>query len=162
MNLRPHCKTGRLGDATLPARPSWKSASHAHASTTKLVLTESVASADSVRDLFELSVSVPVSVKRLPIEKDLGVKQTLCLGLKHLWVGRPFRAPHLMSLHPGLKRLGYFVRPLRGHWALPATPLQRPARFSFPDFCPGYAATRLCFLFTFPNDCVPLRAKIGG
>jgi hypothetical protein len=25
-------------------------------------------------------------------------------GLKHLWVGRPFRAPRLMSLHPGLKR----------------------------------------------------------
>ena len=29
--------------------------------------------------------------------------KTSCLGLKHRWVGRPFRARRLMSLHPGLK-----------------------------------------------------------
>jgi hypothetical protein len=45
------------------------------------------------------------------------LRRTLCLGLKHPRVGRPFsfRARRLMSLHPGLKRLGYSVRPLRGH-----------------------------------------------
>src|SRR5262249_26524917 len=31
-----------------------------------------------------------------------------------LRVGRPFRAGRFISLHPGLKRLGYSVRPLRG------------------------------------------------
>jgi hypothetical protein len=43
------------------------------------------------------------------------LRRTLCLGLKHPRVGRPFRARRLMSLHPGLKHLGYSVRPLRGH-----------------------------------------------
>jgi hypothetical protein len=43
------------------------------------------------------------------------LRGTLCLGLKHPRVGRPFRARRLMSLHPGLKHLGYSVRPLRGH-----------------------------------------------
>jgi hypothetical protein len=43
------------------------------------------------------------------------LRRTLCLGLKHQWVGRPFRASRLMALHPGLKHLGYSVRPLRGH-----------------------------------------------
>jgi len=45
------------------------------------------------------------------------------IGLMHIrvqtWfpfrVGRPFRARRLASLHPGLKPLGYSVRPLRGH-----------------------------------------------
>ena len=45
------------------------------------------------------------------------LRRTLCLGLKHPRLGRPFsfRARPLMSLHPGLKHLGYSVRPLRGH-----------------------------------------------
>src|ERR1700732_5103065 len=41
--------------------------------------------------------------------------ETLCLGLNHPRVGRPFRARRLMSFLPGLKHLGYSVRPLRGH-----------------------------------------------
>jgi hypothetical protein len=40
---------------------------------------------------------------------------TRCLESKRQWVGRPFRARRLASLHPGLKPLGYSVRPLRGH-----------------------------------------------
>jgi hypothetical protein len=46
------------------------------------------------------------------------LRRTLCLGLKHPRVGRPFRARRLMLLLPGLKHwlkhLGYSVRPLRG------------------------------------------------
>jgi hypothetical protein len=41
------------------------------------------------------------------------------MGLKHPRVGRPFRARRLMTLHPGLKHLGYSVRPLRGHRKCP-------------------------------------------
>src|SRR4030081_3977471 len=45
------------------------------------------------------------------------LRRTLCLGLKHPRIGRPFsfRARRLMSLYPWLKHLGYSVRPLRGH-----------------------------------------------
>src|SRR5262249_21182967 len=45
----------------------------------------------------------------------IGLRRTLCLESKRQWVGRPFRARRLASLHPGLKPLGYSVRPLRGH-----------------------------------------------
>ena len=39
---------------------------------------------------------------------------------RYVWVetpmvGRPFRARRLMSLYPGLKHMGYSVRPRRGH-----------------------------------------------
>jgi hypothetical protein len=40
---------------------------------------------------------------------ESNLRGTPCLGLKHPRVGRPFRARCLMSLHPGLKHLGYSV-----------------------------------------------------
>jgi hypothetical protein len=57
-------------------------------------------------------------------------------------VGRPFRACRLRSLHPGLKRLGYSVRPLRGHWCLDifaAEPMLGKCPTSRPRAKPGEA-----------------------
>src|SRR6516162_5834559 len=45
-----------------------------------------------------------------------------------LKVGGPFRAGRLISLHPGLKRLGYSVRPLRGPKEFPNCRAGVPAR----------------------------------
>ena len=55
------------------------------------------------------------------------------LGLKHQWVGRPFRARRLMSLRPGLKHLGYSVRPLRGHRKMSKLQSAAPPHLSAVD-----------------------------
>jgi hypothetical protein len=50
------------------------------------------------------------------------------LGLKHPRVERPFRALRLMSLYPGLKHLGYAVRPLRGRRKMSKLQAFRPRK----------------------------------
>ena len=51
-----------------------------------------------------------------PREAVLGLPSRNCTPRRG--VGSAFRAGRLISLHPGLKRLGYSVRPLRGRWSL--------------------------------------------
>jgi hypothetical protein len=68
------------------------------------------------QSLTHLLVHAIFSAKdRRPFLRSGRLRRTLCLALRHPRVGRPFRARRLMSLHPGLKHLGYSVRPLRDH-----------------------------------------------